>query len=113
VFAALAMPTLGKQYGASSLAFPFKKPVGSGWPITTLITAPALAKCKAELATDWAKRLPALPDAVFVNKKYGASEQAIARTKLELGPAFAKLKKWIATTIKAKKSLALILDGDQ
>ena len=38
---------------------------------------------------------------------------AIARTKLELGPALAKLKKWIATTIKAKRSLALILDGDQ
>lgn len=114
VFEALEMPTLAKQYGAASLAFPFKRPAKAvGWPITTLIEGAALAKCNAELATDWAKRLPALPNSVFVDKRNAPNDERIAYTKSDLGSAFVKLKRWIATAVKAKKSLALILDGDQ
>ena len=113
VFKALHMPTMAKEYGAESFAFPYKKSNQSGWPILTLVHK-SLAAWKAELATDWAKRLPTLDNKPFVNKKYVVSADEIAMTKEELVPAINALKKWVDKAAKKTgHALVLILDGDQ
>jgi len=113
VFKALGMKTIAKEYGLSSFAFPFKKSQNVDWPISTVVTGKSLAAWNTELAGDWAKKFPALPDAPFTDKKYGPNADEIAYAKADLPPAFATLKKWVATAVKAKQSLVLILDGDQ
>jgi hypothetical protein len=112
VFRALAMPTLAKEYGRASLAFPFKRSADIGWPLVTLVAA-SLPRWKAELAGDWAKRLPQLPAALFTDKQHRASAERVAATKLELVPAVTKLATWVTAATRAKRALVLVLDGDQ
>ncbi len=113
VFRALAMPTLAKEYGRASLAFPYAKRVAKiAWPIMTLVAA-SLANWNAELAGDWAKRLPQLPAAPFTDKKYGTSPERVTSTKLELVGAVKKLATWVTSAARTKRALVLVLDGDQ
>jgi hypothetical protein len=115
VFKALAMPTLAKDYGKGSFAFPYakrSKQTTVDWPIMTLVDK-SLAAWKRELASPWAKRLAALPDKLFTHPKYGTDAETVAETKRELVPAIKRLAAWVGAALRAKRVLVIVLDGDQ
>jgi hypothetical protein len=112
VLKALKLAQMAKDYGASSFAFPYRKVQQVDWPIVTCVTE--LAAWQNELATDWAKRLPALADKPFVDKRYGTEPDAIAETKADVAAMLATLKTWVGKACKQEgRALVLILDGDQ
>jgi hypothetical protein len=115
VLHALGMTTLAREYGKSSLAFPYIKRTAKTrvkWPLAMLVGT-SLPRWRRELATDWAARLPALPDTPFVHREYGTKPEHIAETKRELVRALTELAAWVAEVSESKRALVLVLDGDQ
>ncbi|MFT3691869.1 MAG: hypothetical protein QM831_01925 [Kofleriaceae bacterium] len=111
VWKALKMPVLAKLYGKTSFAWPTKKPGDVDWPIAMQIAGKDLAAVKAELAKP--RDVEALPLALFVSKEYGTEKDVVEMTREELGSAFDDLAKWVTTAVTKKKTLVIVLDGDQ
>jgi len=122
-FTALGMPTIAKQWAQATFAFPTKRAKTFGWPVMTLVDAPALAKWKAELATPWKKKLATLPNSTFDPEADDEEEDAYM-SRDEVLAGISALEKWVTAASKPSTStrkgvaktgnaLVLILDGDQ
>jgi hypothetical protein len=112
VLKALEMKTMANQYGSDTLAFPLSRPK-SGWPVMTWISQQSLANWKAELSTDWAKRLPTLDDTWFCDRKHVSSAEAVGYAKADVAQVLTGLKRWVTRATKTKNAGLELLDGDQ
>jgi hypothetical protein len=78
-----------------------------------MLVGASLPRWQRELATDWADRLLALPDTPFRHPEYGTKPDWIAALKRDLVRALKQLAAWVTKAADVKRSLVLVLDGDQ
>ena len=104
---ALGLPRLAAVWASDNLAFPWAEPLGTGWPVWTVLAPKALPAIAAELAPLTRAHLDALPTEQLTDSPEYADE-----TRDELWDGLVKLRKWIARTTPGN-SLVLAMDGDQ
>ncbi len=113
-FRVLGMPTVAKQWGQPSFAFPFveakAKVKRAPWPLMTCVEGASLAKWRKELSANWRPKVKALP--LRALDPDAESEETAYFTREELSEGLAQLAKWVKA-VSAPNALVLVLDGDQ
>ncbi|MBW2730917.1 MAG: hypothetical protein JRH20_00905 [Deltaproteobacteria bacterium] len=110
VLAALGMSTLAKQFGETTLAFPWKHVSNVIWPGVMAFTPAKLRVLRVELDGDWRGRLQALPVGLLINAD-SDWDPAECRTELEEG--LSTLSTWVDVALSRNEGLILWMDGDQ
>ncbi len=119
VLEALGLPKLAARWGSSDFTFPWRRrPKGwrrsaegddDAWPSVTLVAPSQLTALRAELDTDWEKRLTSLPGEHLAKKKdpYGDDRRE------ELRQGLGTLRDWLDEGLEGRDlSLVLWMDGD-